>query len=91
LSRKNSLQTKRCNCKTNSSDTKHYDPAKEAAKPQWKKSKKPKDKKKATHIYFISSSDEEEPEPPMDDEPPMAGSSSGGHGGPVHTYFSDSD
>jgi len=54
----------------------------------WQMPKKPK-VKKATHIYFISSSDEEEP--PMADEPPMAGSSSGGHGGPVHTYFSDSD
>jgi hypothetical protein len=63
---------------------KHYDPAKEAAKPQWKKAKNPK-VKKATHIYFISSSDEEEP------EPPVAGSSSGAHGGPVHTYFTDSN
>ena len=75
------------------SNPKHLHPANEAAKPQWKKAnkaKKPK-VKKATHIYFISSSDEEEPELPMADEPPMAGSSSGGHGGPVHTYFSDSD
>ncbi len=38
--------------------TKHYDPAKEAAKPQWKKPKKPK---KPVHTYFISS--DEEPEP----------------------------
>ena len=76
--------------------TKHYDPAKEAAKPQWgevkkKKTKKPEDKKpetkKPVHTYFISS--DEEPE----QEPPMAGSSAGGAAaGPVHTtYFSDSD
>jgi hypothetical protein len=56
-------------------------PAKEAAKPQWKKPKKGKkpEVNKAKHIYFISSSDEE--------EPPMAGSSSGGHGGPVHAWW----
>ena len=75
--------------------TKHYDPAKEAAKPQWgevkkKKTKKPEDKKpetkKPVYTRFISS--DEEPEP----EPPMAGSSAGGAAaGPVHTYFSDSD
>ena len=55
----------------------HYDPAKEAAKPQWKKPKKPEDKKpkgKKPEVkgpvltIFISSSDEDEP---------MAGSSSG--------------
>jgi hypothetical protein len=66
--------------------TKHYDPAKEAAKPQWKKPKKPKVKKpekKSVHTYFISSGDEEEP------EPPIAGSSSGAHNGPVHTYLTD--
>jgi hypothetical protein len=42
--------------------TNHYDPAKEAAKPQWKKPKKAKkpEVKKAKHIYFISSSDEDE-------------------------------
>jgi hypothetical protein len=43
----------------------HYDPAKEAAKPQWKKPKKPEDKKPEVkgpvHTYFISSSDEDEP------------------------------
>jgi hypothetical protein len=74
--------------------TNHYEPTKEAAKPQWKKPKKSEDKKTEVkgpvHTYFISS-DEEEPEPPMSDEPPMACFSSGGHGGPVHTYFSDSD
>jgi hypothetical protein len=37
----------------------HYDPAKEAAKPQWKKPKKKKEKPK--HIIFVS--DEDEPEP----------------------------
>ena len=63
----------------------HYDPAKEAAKPQWKKRKS---EKKPVHTYFVS--DEEEP------EPPIAGSSSGAqeppaHNGPVHTYFTDSD
>jgi hypothetical protein len=46
--------------------TKHYDPAKEAAKPQWKKPKKGEDKKPEVkgpvHTYFISS-DEDEPEP----------------------------
>ena len=46
--------------------TKHYDPAKEAAKPQWKKPKKSEDKKPEVkgpvHTYFISS-DEDEPEP----------------------------
>ena len=77
----------------------HYNPAKEAAKPQWgevkkKKTKKPEDKKpedkkpetkKPVYTRFISS--DEEPEP----EPPMAGSSAGAAAGPVHTYFSDSD
>ena len=37
----------------------HYDPAKETAKPQWKKPKKKKEKPK--HIIFVS--DEDEPEP----------------------------
>jgi hypothetical protein len=56
----------------------HYDPAKEAAKPQWKKPKKKKDapKENPKHIIFVS--DEDEPAPPA-------------HNGPVHTYFSDSD
>ena len=72
--------------------TKLYEPAKEAAKPQWRKAKKTKkvknpEDKKPVHIHFISSSDEE-PEP----EPPMAGYLAGGAAaGPVHTYFSDSD
>ncbi len=74
--------------------TNHYNPAKEAAKPQWgevkkKKTKKTKDKKpetkKPVYTRFISS--DEEPEP----EPPMAGSSAGAAAGPVHTYFSDSN
>ena len=77
--------------------TNHYNPAKEAAKPQWgevkkKKTKKTKDKKpetkKPVYTRFISSDEESEPEP----VPPMAGSSAGGAAaGPVHTYFSDSD
>ena len=41
--------------------TEHYDPAKEAAKPQWQKPKKP-EIKGPVHTYFISS-DEDEPEP----------------------------
>ena len=41
--------------------TDHYDPAKEAAKPQWQKPKKP-EVKGPVHTYFISS-DEDEPEP----------------------------
>jgi len=67
---------------TKKKPTNHYDPAKEASKPQWKKPKKPKDKKpedkkpkgKKPEVkgpvltIFISSSDEDEP---------MAGSSSG--------------
>ena len=59
--------------------TKHYDPAKEAAKPQWKKPKSKKEKENPQHIIFVS--DEDEPEPPA---PPA-------HNGPVHTYFSDRD
>jgi hypothetical protein len=39
----------------------HYDPAKEAAKPQWQKPKKP-EVKGPVHTYFISS-DEDEPDP----------------------------
>ena len=58
-----------------------HDPAKEAAKPQWKKPKKKKEKPK--HIIFVSS-DEDEPAPPAPPAPPA-------HNGPVHTYFSDSD
>ena len=54
---------------------------KEAAKPQWKKPKKKKEKPK--HIIFVSS-DEDEPAPPAPPAPPA-------HNGPVHTYFSDSD
>ena len=42
----------------------HYDPAKEAAKQQWKKAKKAEDKKseepKGVHPYWIYSSDEDE-------------------------------
>jgi len=41
--------------------TEHYDPVKEAAKPQWQKPKKP-EIKGPVHTYFISS-DEDEPEP----------------------------
>ena len=44
--------------------TNHYDPAKEASKPQWKKPKKSKDKKPEVkgpvHTIFICS-DEDEP------------------------------
>jgi hypothetical protein len=45
--------------------TNHYDPAKEAAKQQWKKAKKTEDKKpevkkvKGVHTYFISSDEDE--------------------------------
>ncbi len=45
--------------------TNHYDPAKEAAKQQWKKAKKVEDKKpevkkpKGVHTYFISSDEDE--------------------------------
>jgi hypothetical protein len=43
--------------------TNHYDPSKEAAKPQWKKPKKAKDQKpkepNGVHTYFISSDEDE--------------------------------
>jgi len=67
-----------------------YDPAKEVAKPQWKKPKS--EKKKSVHTYFVSATKRSQsrlllalrPVLACAQEPPA-------HNGPVHTYFADSD